>query len=75
MKKYPPIIAGILLGLLFIMSAVVVLFNLVKAPPPPEIWPTPKREEVENQLMQERISTLARGYLARLRRGADVQTR
>lgn len=36
MKKYPPIIAGILLGLLFIMSAVVVLFNLVKAPPPPE---------------------------------------
>ena len=36
MKKYPPIIAGILLGLLFVMSAVVVLFNLVKAPPPPE---------------------------------------
>ena len=36
MKKYPPIIAGIVLGLLFIMSAVVVLFNLVKAPPPPE---------------------------------------
>ena len=33
MKKYPPIIAGILLGLLFVMSAVVVLFNLVKAPP------------------------------------------
>jgi peptidyl-prolyl cis-trans isomerase SurA len=46
-----------------------------KRPPPPEIWPTPSREEVENQLMQERISTLARGYLARLRRGADVQTR
>ena len=36
MKKYPPIIAGIVLGLLFIMSAVMVLFNLVKAPPPPE---------------------------------------
>lgn len=36
MKKYPPIIAGILLGLLFIMAAVMVLFNLVKAPPPPE---------------------------------------
>ncbi len=36
MKKYPPLIAGILLGLLFVMSAVVVLFNLVKAPPPPE---------------------------------------
>ena len=35
MKKYPPIIAGILLGLLFVMSAVVVLFNLVKMPPPP----------------------------------------
>ena len=37
MKKYPPIVAGILLGLLFVMSAVVVLFNLVKMPPiPPE---------------------------------------
>jgi hypothetical protein len=36
MKKYPPIIAGVLLGLLFVMSAVMVLFNLVKAPPPPE---------------------------------------
>lgn len=39
MKKYPPIIAGILLGLLFVMSAVVVLFNLFKAPPPPEGTP------------------------------------
>lgn len=36
MKKYPPVIAGIVLGLLFIMSAVMVLFNLVKMPPPPE---------------------------------------
>ena len=36
MKKYPPLIASILLGLLFVMSAVMVLFNLVKAPPPPE---------------------------------------
>ena len=36
MKKYLPIIAGIVLGLLFVMSAVVVLFNLVKMPPPPE---------------------------------------
>lgn len=36
MKKYPPIIAGLVLGLLFVMSAVVVLFNLVQAPPPPE---------------------------------------
>jgi len=39
MKKYLPIIAGIILGLLFVMSAVVVLFNLVKAPPPPEGTP------------------------------------
>jgi len=36
MKKWLPNIAGILLGLLFVMSAVVVLFHLVKAPPPPE---------------------------------------
>jgi uncharacterized membrane protein YphA (DoxX/SURF4 family) len=40
MKKYPPIIAGIILGLLFVMSAVMVLFNLVEAPPPPEGSPT-----------------------------------
>ena len=36
MKKYLPCVAGVVLGLLFIMSAVVVLFNLVKMPPPPE---------------------------------------
>ncbi len=40
MKKYPPIVAGIVLGLLFVMSAIMVLFNLVKAPPPPEGSPT-----------------------------------
>jgi len=39
MKKYPPIIAGVLLGLLFVMSAVTVLFNLVKMPPLPEGTP------------------------------------
>ena len=37
--KYAPTIAGILLGLLFIMSAVVVLFNLVPTPPMPEGTP------------------------------------
>ena len=36
MKKYLPIIAGLVLGLLFVMSAVVVLFHLVKMPPPPK---------------------------------------
>ena len=35
--KYLPTIAGVLLGLLFVMSAVVVLFNLV--PPPKEPMP------------------------------------
>lgn len=39
MKKYLPIIAGVVLGLLFVMSAVVMLFNLVKMPPPPEGTP------------------------------------
>jgi putative oxidoreductase len=34
--KYAPTIAGVLLGLLFIMSSVVVLFSLVQMPPPPE---------------------------------------
>ena len=36
MKKYLPPIAGLVLGLWFVMSAVVVLFHLVKMPPPPE---------------------------------------
>ena len=34
--KYLPTIAGVLLGLLFIMSSVVVLFKLVPMPPLPE---------------------------------------
>lgn len=33
--KHIPTIAGVLLGLLFIMSSVVVLFSLVQMPPPP----------------------------------------
>ena len=37
--KYAPTIAGVLLGLLFIASAVVVLFNLVQMPPPPDGTP------------------------------------
>ena len=37
--KYLPIVSGIVLGLLFIMSAVVVLFNLVPTPPMPEGTP------------------------------------
>ena len=37
--KHAPTIAGILLGLLFIMSSVVVLFSLVQMPPPPEGTP------------------------------------
>ena len=37
--KYAPAVAGILLGLLFVMSAVVVLFNLVPTPPMPEGTP------------------------------------
>ena len=37
--KHAPTIAGILLGLLFIMSSVVVLFGLVHMPPPPDGTP------------------------------------
>lgn len=35
-KKYAAIAAGVILGLLFVASGIVVLFNLVSAPPPPE---------------------------------------
>ncbi len=37
--KIAAIIAGVLLGLLFVMSSVVVLFNLVSMPPMPEGTP------------------------------------
>jgi uncharacterized membrane protein YphA (DoxX/SURF4 family) len=37
--KHIPTVAGILLGLLFFMSSVVVLFHLVPTPPPPEGTP------------------------------------
>ena len=37
--KYAPAIAGLLLGLLFVMSSVVVLFHLVQMPPLPEGTP------------------------------------
>ena len=37
--KYAPTIASVLLGLLFVMSAVVVLFHLVPMPPPPDGTP------------------------------------
>ena len=37
--KYAPIIAGILVGLLFVMSAVMVLFNLVAMPELPKDTP------------------------------------
>jgi len=36
MKKYPPIIAGILLGLFFVMASVMYLFNLAPTPEFPE---------------------------------------
>jgi putative oxidoreductase len=36
MKKILPLIASVLLGLLFIAAAIMALFNLVEAPPPPE---------------------------------------
>ncbi len=41
--KYAPTVAGILLGLLFIMSSVVVLFNLI----PPDKMPRPATPEAE----------------------------
>jgi hypothetical protein len=37
--RYIPIVAGVLLGLLFVASGVVVLFNLVPMPPMPEGTP------------------------------------
>jgi uncharacterized membrane protein YphA (DoxX/SURF4 family) len=37
--KYAPVVAGVLLGLLFIMSAVMVLFNLVPMPELPKDTP------------------------------------
>jgi len=39
MKKYLPCIAGVLLGLSFLMASLPVLFNLIKPPPMPEGTP------------------------------------
>ncbi len=39
MKKYPPIIAGILLGLCFLAASIPVLFNLITIPRLPEGTP------------------------------------
>jgi hypothetical protein len=39
MKKYLPCIAGVLLGLCFLMASIPVLFNLIKPPPMPEGTP------------------------------------
>jgi peptidyl-prolyl cis-trans isomerase SurA len=40
-----------------------------------EVWELPTKDQVEQQLFADRISSLARGYLARLKRNADVQDR
>jgi peptidyl-prolyl cis-trans isomerase SurA len=45
------------------------------APVRTEVWQLPTRDQVEDQLFQEKIASMARGYLARLRRNADVQDR
>jgi putative oxidoreductase len=37
--KYAPAVAGIILGLLFVMASVVFFFNLVEAPKPPDGTP------------------------------------
>jgi putative oxidoreductase len=37
--KYAPTIAGILLGLLFLLASIPVLLNLIHMPPPPEGTP------------------------------------
>ena len=39
MKKYLPCIAGVLLGLCFLMASIPVLFNLIKIPQLPEGTP------------------------------------
>jgi hypothetical protein len=39
MKKYPPMIAGILLGLCFLAASIPVLFNLIAIPKLPEGTP------------------------------------
>ena len=45
-----------------------------KRPPQVEPYRVPSREQIENQLYEEQISTLARQYLRDLRRDADVET-
>jgi peptidyl-prolyl cis-trans isomerase SurA len=71
--KLPP--GGISPPFMLAGAGVEIMARCDKAAPKTEVWQAPTREDVENQLFQDRISTLARGYLARLRRNADVQDR
>jgi peptidyl-prolyl cis-trans isomerase SurA len=55
-------------------AGVELILRCDKAAPKTEVWELPTRKDVEEQLFQEKISAMARGYLARLRRSADVRT-
>lgn len=46
-----------------------------KAPPKVTVFKMPSREQVENQLFEEQITTLSRQYMRNLRRTANVETK
>lgn len=46
-----------------------------KAPPKITVFKMPSREQVENQLFEEQITTLSRQYMRNLRRTANVETK
>jgi peptidyl-prolyl cis-trans isomerase SurA len=46
-----------------------------KAPPKITAFKMPSREQVENQLFEEQITTLSRQYMRNLRRTANVETK
>jgi peptidyl-prolyl cis-trans isomerase SurA len=46
-----------------------------KAPPKVTVFKMPSRDQVENQLFEEQITTLSRQYMRNLRRTANVETK
>jgi peptidyl-prolyl cis-trans isomerase SurA len=55
-------------------AGIELLVRCDKAPPRVGRFAVPSRDQIEQQIYEEQITTLARQYLRDLRRDADVET-
>lgn len=56
-------------------AGIEILVRCDKAVPKISNWHMPKRDQIEEQIYEQQITTLARQYLRDLRRDADIETR